>query len=186
MNTGVLWCSCRRFYDVTGRRLEIGQCFKTAFVLSTRLKKLTHTNAHTYDRDGEKNSTTSALIADDVRLFPCSLPFISLQTFYFVKKKSTILHVIYHIFRYKTCTGCLEQQQKYNIQFIICHFFSLIIINSIGESSWRLSLWLFGVLSPKWPASHSVGLQGTNKYTGQDVKKKENKKSDYFYYKSRQ
>lgn len=104
----------------------------------------------------------------------------------FCQKKSTILHVIYHIFRYKTCTGCLEQQQKYNIQFIICHFFSLIIINSIGESSWRLSLWLFGVLSPKWPASHSVGLQGTNKYTGQDVKKKENKKSDYFYYKSRQ
>lgn len=87
-------------------------------------------------------------------------------------KKSTIFHVIYHIFRYKTWTGCLEQQQKYNIQFIICHFFRLIIINSIGESSWSWSLWLFSVLGPKWPVSHPGGLQGTNKYTGQDVKKK--------------
>lgn len=38
-------------------------------------------------------------------------------------------------FCYKTCTGCLEQQQKYNIQFV-CNFLCLIIINLWGESSW--------------------------------------------------
>lgn len=54
--------------------------------------------------------------------------------------------VIYLIFCYKTCTGCLEQQQKYNIQ--LCNFLCLIIINSIGESSWSFSFLLI-VPSPQ-------------------------------------
>lgn len=163
------WCNWK---TISNR--SVLQCFRDWGSL--------HTPTHTHDRDGERNRPISGLIMDVVCLFPCSLPFISLKLFHVIKK-STIFHVIYHIFRYKTCTGCLEQQQKYNIQFIICHFFSLIIINSIGESSWSLSLWLFGVLGPKWPVSHPGGLQGTNKYTGQDVKKKGKQE---IYCKSRQ
>lgn len=98
-----------------------------------------HTNVHT--RQGRR-----AKQGDQWSDRGCCLSFPTLPPIHFTQavqcrqKKSTIFHVIYHIFRYKTCTGCLEQQQKYNIQFIICHFFSLIIINSIGESSWSLSL----------------------------------------------
>lgn len=63
--------------------------------------------------------------------FPSSLPssfsdnFTLNQTFHndtpILSKHHFFCFVIYLIFCYKTCTGCLEQQQKYNIQFI-CNF----------------------------------------------------------------
>ena len=40
---------------------------------------------------------------------------------FFSKDIFCSFHVSLSYFRYKTCTGCLEQQQKYNIQFI-CNF----------------------------------------------------------------
>lgn len=101
---------------------------------------------------------------------------ISQRHFHFVKTPFFFCYLSY--FCYKTCTGCLEQQQKYNIQFI-CNLFCLIIINSLAESSWSFSsIWLFQVHCPKWSIVHlgvgrgvRGGGRGTNKYIGQDVKK---------------
>lgn len=82
---------------------------------------------------------------------------ISQQHFHFLKTPFFFCYLSY--FCYKTCTGCLEQQQKYNIQFI-CNFFCLIIINLSGESSWSFSsFWLFQVHCPKWPIVH-LGVGG--------------------------
>lgn len=97
------------------------------------------------------------------------------QRVHFVKTHFFLLFIIF--FCYKTCTGCLEQQQKYNIQFI-CNFFHLIIINSLiihqmnptgdpllsdcSESNVPNGLGSIWVL---------VGVRGTNKYRGQDVMK---------------
>lgn len=67
---------------------------------------------------------------------------ISQQHFHFVK--TPFFLVIYRIFCYKTSTGCLEQQQKYNIQFI-CNFFSLIIVKFIG---WILLEFVFLLIVP--------------------------------------
>lgn len=85
--------------------------------------------------------------------------------------------VIYLIFRYKTCTGCLEQQQKYNIQ-LLCNF---SCFNDHQFNRWIL----LGVSLPSdcskspnglksfWVLGRGVwvGGWGTNKYIGQDAKK---------------
>lgn len=85
--------------------------------------------------------------------------------------------VIYLIFCYKTCTGCLEQQQKYNIQ-LLCNF---SCFNNHQFNRWIL----LGVSLPSdcskspnglksfWVLGRGVwvGGWGTNKYIGQDTKK---------------
>lgn len=99
-----------------------------------------HTQIHKHATGTESETGRSAVWSQMLSVFSHA-PFRSIHSSRsMLTKNAQFFHVIYHIFRYKTCTGCLEQQQKYNIQFIICHFFSLIIINSIGESSWSLSL----------------------------------------------
>lgn len=92
------------------------------------------------------------------------------QTFHnntsiFVKTPFFFCYLSY--FCYKTCTGCLEQQQKYNIQFI-CNFFCLIFINSLGESSWSFaSFWLFQVHCPKYsPSGCWWGWEGGGRGAG--------------------
>lgn len=82
-----------------------------------------------------------------------------------------------YFFCYKTCTGCLEQQQKYNIQFI-CNFFHLIIINSliihqVNPTGVPLLSDCSESNVPNGPGSIwvSAGVRGTNKYRGQDVMK---------------
>ena len=54
-----------------------------------------------------------------------------------VSQNTILIHVIYLIFCYKTCTGCLEQQQKYNIQFymqFVCIINSSIhLLNPLGS-----------------------------------------------------
>lgn len=102
---------------------------------------------------------------------------ISQQHVRFVKTPFFSL-VIYLIFRYKTCTGCLEQQQKYNIQ-LLCNFSSF---NNHQFNRWIL----LGVSLPSDCSKSPNGLKsfwvllgrgvwvggwGTNKYIGQDAKK---------------
>lgn len=114
-------------------------------------------------------------------------PWISLDqtshdsTPIFVKTQFFLLFIIF--FCYKTCTGCLEQQQKYNIQFI-CNFFHSMII----DSSWVDPYWssVFCLIVPKskkvpemvsdpfWAlvVQRGWGVRrwvGRNKYRGQDV-----------------
>lgn len=134
----------------------------------------THVQRHSHNNGWRSNRATSSLTVDVVHLilstsllsllflpsllFLCFL-LISLRVKHFTTAfpfcQNTIFLVILSYFCYKTCTGCLEQQQKYNIQFI-CNFFCLIIINSLGESSWSFSsVWLFQVQCPKWPEIHS-------------------------------
>lgn len=52
-------------------------------------------------------------------------PNPNMSQHHFFKTQNFFCYLSY--FCYKTFTGCLEQQQKYNIQFI-CHFFSLMRI----------------------------------------------------------
>lgn len=101
---------------------------------------------------------------------------ISQQHVRFVKTPFFSL-VIYLIFCYKTCTGCLEQQQKYNIQ-LLCNF---SCFNNHQFNRWIL----LGVSLPSdcskspnglksfWVLGRGVwvGGWGTNKYIGQDAKK---------------
>lgn len=60
------------------------------------------------------------LVSLRIKHFTTALPFC----------QNTIFSCYLSYFCYKTCTGCLEQQQKYNIQFICNFSFVLIIINS--------------------------------------------------------
>lgn len=169
--------------------------------LISNLLKHTYTDTHTtMDKEqkgcgcrSDLNTITSGLTIAVIYLFfyISSLSFslssfftllislwsnISQRHFHFVKTPFFFCYLSY--FCYKTCTGCLEQQQKYNIQFI-CNLFCLIIINSLAESSWSFSsIWLFQVHCPKWSIVHlgvgrgvRGGGRGTNKYIGQDVKK---------------
>lgn len=134
--------------------------------------KLEHTYRDTHTTmDGEQKGDTRS-VPRLFLLFPpfflcISVNFTLNQTFHnstsifflFFLSKHHFFFVILSYFCYKTCTGCLEQQQKYNIQFI-CNFICLIIINSLSESSWSFSsFWLFQVHGPKWPRVH-LGVGG--------------------------
>lgn len=151
---------------------------------------LTPKHGHTHN-DGQRSNGASSWTISLSYSIPPSFPFLqgfsfALHQFHWIKHLTTARPFcqntffscyLSYFFCYKTCTGCLEQQQKYNIQFI-CNFFHLIIINSLiiyqvnptgvpllsdcSESNVPNGLGSIWVL---------VGVRGTNKYRGQDVMK---------------
>lgn len=89
------------------------------------------------------------LISLWIKHFTTALPFCQ-NTFFLLLFIVFLLQNMYRLFRTTT-----------KIQYpILCNFFCLIIINSLGESSLSFSsFWLFQAHCPKWPTVH-VGAGG--------------------------
>lgn len=142
------------------------------FGRSTPMDTHSHTHTHAMDKDhlGQQLSRLSIFVGPPQPHFPPTPQtsegfrhplWISLDqtshdsTPIFVKTQFFLLFIIF--FCYKTCTGCLEQQQKYNIQFI-CNFFrSMIIDSSWVDPYWSSVFCLIVPMSkkfPKWSPIH--------------------------------
>lgn len=147
------WCNWK---TISNRSVVASVASEVAFCVEYETGVAhTCTQTHTQQRS-ESKTGRSVTWSGMLSVFPM-FPPVHVTPFC---QKSTIFLVIYHIFHYKTCTGCLEQQQKYNIQFIICHFFSfnnhqfnrwillkfisLIVWGPRSQMAWKSPGWVTG------------------------------------------
>lgn len=149
------------------------------------------TQSHTHNGQGTSGAAVEPFVDLTHLLFSQPARFVvALRGFLRIKHLTTALPFLSkhnfscylsYFFCYKTCTGCLEQQQKYNIQFICNFFHSMIIDSSWVDPYWSSVVCLIVPMSKKflkWCPIHfgrwrwresEGGAVGRNKYRGQDV-----------------